>query len=99
MFIGSSYGNETEFIDTVGDKVQVIHLIGPEPHPLWPYTNFDSGNILIDLFTHPLTYSLCREYENEFMVDDKPTPIIRGKTPRVRDSSIAITSRGRYFID
>ncbi len=55
MFIGSSYENEIEFIDTVGDKVQVIHLIGPEPHPLWPYTNFDSGNtftyVLIDLFT------------------------------------------------
>lgn len=45
MFIGSSYENEKEFIDSVGDKVQVIHLIGPEPHPLWPYTNFDSGNI------------------------------------------------------
>ena len=51
MFIGSSYENEKEFIDSVGDKVQVIHLIGPEPHPLWPYTNFDSG-IIFYLFIY-----------------------------------------------
>ena len=60
MFIGSSYENEIEFIDSVGSKVQVIHLIGPEPHPLWPYNNFDSGNLFYMITrwpTHLLVHS------------------------------------------
>lgn len=43
---GSSYEEENLLIETQKDKVIFVHIIGPEPHPLWPYSNFDSGKIL-----------------------------------------------------
>lgn len=59
LFIGSSYSDEYDLIDSVGDTVTVVHLVGPEPHPLWPYANFDSGAIKMNLWstiTQPQTY-------------------------------------------
>lgn len=51
MFVGSGYEEEKALIDTVGKQVTVVHLIGPEPHPLWPYVNFDSGSIKMNYWS------------------------------------------------
>jgi hypothetical protein len=59
MFIGSSYEDEQLFVEQVKDKVTVVHLIGPEPHPLWPYSNFDSGQMKMNMWstiTQPQTF-------------------------------------------
>ena len=45
MFIGSSYEEENALIDEYSEQLHVVHIVGPEPHPLWPYANFDSGSI------------------------------------------------------
>lgn len=60
MFIGSSYKEEKELLEEVKDKVTLVHLIGPEPHPLWPYANFDSGSLKMNFWstiTQPQTFS------------------------------------------
>ena len=51
MFIGSSYEEEQLFVDAVKDKVTVVHLIGPEPHPIWPFANFDPGAIKMNMWS------------------------------------------------
>lgn len=69
MFVGSGYDEEKDLIDTVGKFVTVVHLVGPEPHPLWPYCNFDSGSIKMNYwstisqpqtFTERITVSATR---------------------------------------
>lgn len=58
-FIGSSYTDEYNLVETFKNKVQVLHLVGPEPHPYWPYANFDSGLLKMNLWStidQPLTY-------------------------------------------
>ena len=42
-FLGSSYEEENILVETQKDKATFVHIIGPEPHPIWPYSNFDSG--------------------------------------------------------
>jgi len=59
-FIGSSWEEEKSLLDDVTDKITLLHLIGPEPHPIWPYTNFDSGTIKMNYWStisQPQTYS------------------------------------------
>jgi hypothetical protein len=59
-FIGSSWEEEKSLLDDVSDKITLVHLIGPEPHPIWPYTNFDSGTIKMNYWStiaQPQTYS------------------------------------------
>jgi hypothetical protein len=59
-FIGSSYEEEKDLLDDVKDKITLVHLIGPEPHPIWPYANFDSGTIRMNYWStisQPQTYS------------------------------------------
>lgn len=60
MFLYSSYGNESALVDAVYDKVTVLHMVSVEPHPIWPYTNFDSGMIKMNLwstYSQPQTFS------------------------------------------
>lgn len=60
MFLYSSYGNESALVDEVHSKVQVLHMVSVEPHPIWPYTNFDSGMIKMNLwstYSQPQTFS------------------------------------------
>ena len=59
-FTGSSYQDEKDLLDEVKDKITLVHLVGPEPHPLWPYANFDSGTIRMNFWStiaQPQTYS------------------------------------------
>lgn len=51
MFIGSSFEEEYTFVESVKDKVTVVHLIGPEPHPIWPHANFDSGSLKMNMWS------------------------------------------------
>jgi hypothetical protein len=51
MFIGSSYEEEYKLIEAIGHKVTVVHLVGPEPHPIWPYANFDSGSLKMNYWS------------------------------------------------
>lgn len=50
-FPGSSFEAEYEFVDTMSDSVHTIHMISSEPHPSWPYMNFDSGSIRMNLWS------------------------------------------------
>lgn len=51
MFIGSSYEEEYKMIDAFKSKVTFVHMIGPEPHPIWPYANFDSGTLRMNYWS------------------------------------------------
>lgn len=33
-------------VEDYRDDAIFVHVYGPEPHPSWPDTNFDSGNLL-----------------------------------------------------
>lgn len=65
-FTGSSYNDENELMELYGDKyLTVVHLIGPEPHPIWPYTNFDSGTLRMNYWStikQPQTYEERMEW-------------------------------------
>jgi len=46
-------------VDLQKDNAIFLHLIGPEPHPLWPYANFDSGSMKMNFWStygQPLTF-------------------------------------------
>ena len=51
VITGSSYLEEFEFVENAKDVVTLVHLIGPEPHPIWPDSNFDSGSIRMNLWS------------------------------------------------
>ena len=59
-FSGSSYNDENDLMELYGSKyITIVHLIGPEPHPLWPSTNFDSGTLRMNYWStikQPQTY-------------------------------------------
>lgn len=38
-----SYKDEWELVEAYKESVTFIHLVGPEPHPVTPDTNFDKG--------------------------------------------------------
>mmetsp|Transcript_25749 Transcript_25749/g.57732 ORF Transcript_25749/g.57732 Transcript_25749/m.57732 type:complete len:260 (+) Transcript_25749:133-912(+) len=46
-----SYKHEWDLVEEYGDRVKVVHLVGPEPHPLAPDTNFDSGTIRMNYWS------------------------------------------------
>lgn len=50
-FDQSSYKDEWDLVDAYTDKVTFVHLVGPEPHPLTPDTNFDSGKQLMNYWS------------------------------------------------
>lgn len=54
-----SYEDEYNFVEANQGKVTVVHLVGPEPHPVAPDSNFDSGKLLMNYWStarQPLTY-------------------------------------------
>lgn len=58
-FFRSNPQDEWDLVEAYKDTVQFIHLVGPEPHPLTPDTNFDSGKQLMNYWStvrQPLTY-------------------------------------------
>ena len=40
-----SYNDEWDVVDAYNSSVTFVHLVGPEPHPSQPDTNFDSGKM------------------------------------------------------
>ena len=58
-FDQSGYKDEWDLVDSYKDTVTFVHLVGPEPHPLTPDTNFDSGKQLMNYWStvrQPRTY-------------------------------------------
>lgn len=39
-------------IDKYSDDVHFLHMVGPEPHPLFPYANFDSGLVKMNYWSN-----------------------------------------------
>jgi hypothetical protein len=59
-FTGSSYVDENALVDAYGDRLAVVHVVGPEPHPVWPFANFDSGTLRMNYWStlaQPQTYA------------------------------------------
>lgn len=55
-----SYQDEYDLVEQYKDIVSFVHLVGPEPHPLAPDTNFDSGKQLMNYWStvrQPMSYS------------------------------------------
>ena len=50
-FMYSSYNEENYLVQTYGQYLTILHFIGPEPHPAWPYANFDSGTLRMNLWS------------------------------------------------
>ena len=50
-FMYSSYNEENYLVETYGQHLTILHFIGPEPHPAWPYANFDSGTLRMNLWS------------------------------------------------
>jgi hypothetical protein len=50
-FSGSSFEEEFALIESYGDQITFLHMIGPEPHPMWPYANFDSGSLKMNYWS------------------------------------------------
>ena len=46
-----SYKDEWDLTETYKDSVSIIHLVGPEPHPTTPDTNFDTGKQLMNYWS------------------------------------------------
>lgn len=46
-----SYEYEYNLIEKYHKHITFIHMISSEPHPMWPSTNFDSGNIRMNLWS------------------------------------------------
>lgn len=51
MFLHSSYQEEYDLVEAYQDKVFFLHMVGPEPHPIWPFANFDSGSIKLNYWS------------------------------------------------
>lgn len=50
-FVGASYIEENSLAEKLSGKVTVLHIISSEPHPTWPFANFDTGNIRVNLWS------------------------------------------------
>lgn len=50
-FTYSSYNEENYLVQNYGQHLTILHFIGPEPHPAWPYANFDSGTLRMNLWS------------------------------------------------
>lgn len=46
-----SYNDEWDVVDAYNSSVAFVHLVGPEPHPSQPDTNFDSGKMLMNYWS------------------------------------------------
>jgi hypothetical protein len=51
VFPGAVYGEENKLIAKFSSKFHFIHMIGPEPHPIWPYANFDLGTVRMNFWS------------------------------------------------
>lgn len=50
-YAGAAYGEENNLYELLRGKITILHIISSEPHPTWPYTNFDKGTIRINLWS------------------------------------------------
>ncbi|KAJ8609338.1 hypothetical protein CTAYLR_009284 [Chrysophaeum taylorii] len=46
-----SYMDEYGLVDKYVDRANFVHLMGPEPHPVTPDVNFDSGRMLMNYWS------------------------------------------------
>lgn len=46
-----SYTHEWDLVEAYKDQATFLHLVGPEPHPLGPDTNFDTGKQLMNYWS------------------------------------------------
>jgi len=63
-----SYKDEWDLVDAYTDRVTFLHLVGPEPHPLTPDTNFDSGKQLMNYWS---TVRQAKTYDDRLVMTAK----------------------------
>lgn len=67
-FDQSGYKDEWDLVEAYKDTVTFVHLVGPEPHPLTPDTNFDSGKQLMNYWS---TVRQAKTYDDRLAMTKK----------------------------
>jgi peroxiredoxin len=67
-FSKCSYMDEWNLVEKVSDKVTVVHLVGPEPHPITPDTNFDEGTFRMNYWS---TVRQPKTFEDRLVIAEK----------------------------
>jgi len=62
------YKDEWDLVESYKDTVTFVHLVGPEPHPLTPDTNFDSGKQLMNYWS---TVRQAKTYDDRITMTKK----------------------------
>lgn len=68
-----SYKDEYELVDEYRARVNFVHLMGPEPHPTAPDTNFDSGRVLMNYWS---TVAQPRTWDERVSLSERLVPFL-----------------------
>jgi len=74
-----SHWDEASLVSKYHNDFTFVHLVGPEPHPIAPYTNFDSGTIYMSYWStveQPVTYSARKELTEKIEKKNHPSSIL-----------------------
>uniref|UniRef100_A0A7S3K7C6 Thioredoxin domain-containing protein n=1 Tax=Aureoumbra lagunensis TaxID=44058 RepID=A0A7S3K7C6_9STRA len=73
-----SYRDEYDLVETYANKgVRFIHLIGPEPHPITPDVNFDSGKQLMNYWS---TIAQPKTWDDRLQVAQRTAALIHPRS-------------------
>mmetsp|Transcript_15688 Transcript_15688/g.49091 ORF Transcript_15688/g.49091 Transcript_15688/m.49091 type:complete len:250 (+) Transcript_15688:44-793(+) len=72
-----SYRDEFDLVESFHDRATFVHLMGPEPHPVTPDVNFDSGKILMNYWS---TVSQPRTWTERLQLAARLRPMMHPKT-------------------
>ncbi|CAM9513374.1 unnamed protein product [Pylaiella littoralis] len=62
------YRDEYDLVESYKDRATFVHLYGPEPHPVSPDTNFDSGKVVDSYWS---TVNQPKTYDERLAMIDK----------------------------
>lgn len=87
-----SYKHEWKLVESMHKSVHVLHLVGPEPHPLAPDTNFDEGKLLMNYWSttrQPKTYEarVANAAKVAELVHPAATVLVDGVSSDLSDAS------------
>mmetsp|Transcript_11742 Transcript_11742/g.17515 ORF Transcript_11742/g.17515 Transcript_11742/m.17515 type:complete len:260 (-) Transcript_11742:112-891(-) len=74
-----SFWDESGLVSRYHNFFTFVHLVGPEPHPIAPYTNFDSGTIKVNYWStieQPLTYETKKKVTEKIKEKTHPNSIL-----------------------
>jgi len=77
-----SYEEEWETVEAYKDKVTFVHLYGPEPHPVSPDTNFDSGRQAMNYWS---TVRQPRDWDSRLTMAKKITNLMHPEALLIAD--------------